>query len=45
MSGHGFMFGPAIGKLMAELMDSGSSSIPLDEFRLDRSYGKTEAMK
>jgi sarcosine oxidase subunit beta len=45
MSGHGFMFGPAIGKLMAEVMCDGSSSIPLDEFRLDRSFGKAEAMK
>jgi sarcosine oxidase subunit beta len=45
MSGHGFMFGPAIGRLMAELMDCGQSSIPLDEFRLDRSFGKAEAMR
>lgn len=45
MSGHGFMFGPAIGRLMAELMDCGESSIPLDEFRLDRSFGKAEAMR
>ena len=45
MSGHGFMFGPAIGKMMAELMSAGASSIPLDEFRLDRSFAKAEAMK
>jgi sarcosine oxidase subunit beta len=45
MSGHGFMFGPALGRLMAELMADGAASIPLDEFRLDRSFGKAEAMK
>jgi sarcosine oxidase subunit beta len=45
MSGHGFMFGPALGELMAELMCDGRSSIPLAEFGLDRSFGKTEAMR
>ena len=45
MSGHGFMFGPAIGKLMAEQMVKGRASIPLDEFFLSRSFGKAEAMK
>lgn len=45
MSGHGFMFGPVLGELMAELMDCGSSSIDLDEFRFDRSWGKVENMK
>jgi len=45
MSGHGFMFGPALGKLMAELMVTGKSAIPLDEFALGRSFGKAEAMK
>ncbi len=45
MSGHGFMFGPALGRLMAELMTAGQASLPLDEFRLDRSFGKAEAMK
>ncbi|HTW91724.1 MAG TPA: FAD-binding oxidoreductase [bacterium] len=45
MSGHGFMFGPALGKLMAEQMVKGSASIPLDEFFLSRSFGKAEAMK
>ncbi len=45
MSGHGFMFAPALGRLVAEMMDCGQASIPLDEFRLDRNWGKTEAMK
>uniref|UniRef100_A0A7C4CA78 FAD-binding oxidoreductase n=1 Tax=candidate division WOR-3 bacterium TaxID=2052148 RepID=A0A7C4CA78_UNCW3 len=45
MSGHGFMFGPAIGKHMAELVDCGSSTLDLSEFRLERDFGKAEAMK
>jgi sarcosine oxidase subunit beta len=45
MSGHGFMFAPALGKLMAEQMTAGRASIPLDEFFLSRSFGKAEAMK
>jgi len=45
MSGHGFMFGPALGRLMAELMTAGQAPLPLDGFRLDRSFGKAEAMK
>jgi len=45
MSGHGFMFGPALGRLMAEQMDEGRSAIPLDDFRLDRSFARAEAMK
>jgi sarcosine oxidase subunit beta len=45
MSGHGFMFGPALGKLMAEQMVDGRASIPLDDFSLSRNFGKTEAMK
>ncbi len=45
MSGHGFMFGPAIGKLMAELIVSGEPSLPLDQFALDRDFSKAEAMK
>ncbi len=45
MSGHGFMFGPAIGRLVAEQMATGRASIPLDEFFLSRSFGKAEALK
>jgi sarcosine oxidase subunit beta len=45
MSGHGFMFAPALGRFVAELMLEGKSSIPLDEFALLRNFGKAEAMK
>lgn len=45
MSGHGFMFGPALGELMAEMITTGSSSIDISEFRLDRSFAKSEVMK
>jgi len=45
MSGHGFMFGPAIGRLMAELIDCGKTSLPLDQFALDRDFGRAEALK
>ena len=45
MCGHGFMFGPALGKHMAELVTEGKSSLPLDDFALNRSFGKAEAMK
>lgn len=45
MSGHGFMFGPALGKLMAELIVCSEPSIPLDQFAPDRAFGKAEAMK
>lgn len=45
MCGHGFMFGPALGKFMAELITQGNSSLPLDDFALNRSFGKKEAMK
>ncbi len=45
MSGHGFMFGPALGRLMAELIDTSESSLPLDQFALDRNFGQAEAMR
>jgi sarcosine oxidase subunit beta len=45
MCGHGFMFGPALGKCMSELVTEGKSSLPLDDFALNRSFGKAEAMK
>ncbi|MCK4352087.1 FAD-binding oxidoreductase [candidate division WOR-3 bacterium] len=44
-SGHGFMFGPTLGKCLAELIIKGKSSLPLDEFLLDRKYKKKEALK
>jgi len=45
MSGHGFMFGPAVARLMAELIDCGEPHLALDQFALDRDYGRREAMK
>ncbi|MEO0071544.1 MAG: FAD-binding oxidoreductase [candidate division WOR-3 bacterium] len=45
MSGHGFMFGPALGDLLAEMITTGRSSIDISEFRLDRSFAKSEVMK
>ncbi|MCX7757849.1 MAG: FAD-binding oxidoreductase [candidate division WOR-3 bacterium] len=45
MCGHGFMFGPALGKLLAEMIIEGKSSIPLDEFSFARSFDKKELMK
>ncbi|MBC7322218.1 MAG: FAD-binding oxidoreductase, partial [Acetomicrobium sp.] len=35
-SGHGFMFGPISGKLLAELIVTGTSSIPIDVLNYDR---------
>ncbi len=45
MCGHGFMFGPALGKYMAEIIIDGKSSLALDDFALNRSFGKAEALK
>lgn len=45
MCGHGFMFGPALAKFMAEMITAGESSIPLDDFALNREFKKAEAMK
>jgi sarcosine oxidase subunit beta len=38
-SGHGFKIGPAVGELMAELIENGSPTVPLDRFRLERFRG------
>ena len=35
-SGHGFMLGPGIGAVLAELVLDGRTDIPLDPFRIDR---------
>ncbi|SIN69663.1 sarcosine oxidase subunit beta [Acetomicrobium flavidum] len=35
-SGHGFMFGPISGKLLAELIVTGTTSIPIDVLNYDR---------
>jgi sarcosine oxidase subunit beta len=45
MCGHGFMLGPAIGLHLAELVTTGRNSVDLSEFSLDRTFGKTEALK
>ncbi len=45
MCGHGFMLGPSLGKLVAELITTGKTSIPIDEFSLTRDFGRKEVMK
>ncbi len=38
-SGSGFQLGPGVGETMAELITTGRTDIPLDDFRIDR-FGK-----
>lgn len=38
-SGHGFMLGPAIGAILAELVLDGKTDVPLEPFRIDRFAG------
>lgn len=46
MCGHGFMFAPSIGKSLAELITSGKTSVPIDEFSPSRRFDKKkEVMK
>lgn len=33
---HGFHLGPVVGRILAELVTSGSSNVPIDAFRIDR---------
>ena len=40
-SAHGFQMGPVVGKMMAELITTGKSSLSLDAFRIDRFESKT----
>lgn len=40
-SGHGFALTPVVGRLMAELITFGRTSLPIDQFRLDR-FGRPE---
>jgi sarcosine oxidase subunit beta len=35
-SGHGFQLGPGVGDVMAELIATGETQTPLDDFRIDR---------
>jgi sarcosine oxidase subunit beta len=45
MSGHGLMLGPALGKLLAELIVSGKPSVPLDEFAYGREFHTGETLE
>jgi sarcosine oxidase subunit beta len=45
MSGHGFMLGPALGKLLAEVIVAGKPSIPIDELAWGRDFHATESFK
>jgi sarcosine oxidase subunit beta len=45
MSGHGFMFGPAIGKHLARFMLTGQWGADLSEFSIDREFKSKESMK
>lgn len=45
MSGHGFMFGPGIGRSLAEVITTKKTSIDVSEFSSDREFGKLEALK
>lgn len=45
MSGHGFMFGPAVGKNLADFMASGSWKRNFDEFSINREFKGTEKLK
>jgi sarcosine oxidase, subunit beta len=44
LCGHGFMLGPALGKMTAQFMTEGSWPIPLGEFACGRSFGEKEKM-
>lgn len=35
-SGHGFQLGPIVGRLLAELIVDGATTLPIDPFRVDR---------
>jgi N-methyl-L-tryptophan oxidase len=39
-SGHGFKFAPLIGKTMTELLTTGTSTVPIDKFSLNRFWGE-----
>jgi len=45
MSGHGFMFGPAIGKYLAQIITDGTYPFEWDEFKIDREFSRHEIMK
>ncbi len=45
MCGHGFMLGPAMGRVAADLVLSGGKDMPYPEFALKRDFSHAEAMK
>ncbi|MBU1355959.1 MAG: FAD-binding oxidoreductase [Candidatus Edwardsbacteria bacterium] len=45
MCGHGFMLGPAIGRMAADFIKKGAKEPPIAEFALERDYSSQEAMK
>ncbi len=45
MCGHGFMFGPGIGKYMSEIMLDDRYPFDWSEFRSDREFSRAELMK
>jgi sarcosine oxidase subunit beta len=45
MCGHGFMLGPAMGRVAADFIRSGDKNPPYPEFALKRDYSHKEAMK
>ncbi len=45
MSGHGFMFGPAVGKYLTRIITEGTYPYEWDEFKLDRDFSRQEIMK
>ncbi len=45
MCGHGFMLGPAMGRLLATKVAGGEPAISLEPFRLDREYVAEEALR
>lgn len=45
MCGHGFMLAPAVGKLLAEIITTGKSSIDLAEFAFGRSFRYAELLR
>ncbi len=45
MSGHGFMLGPALGRLLAEIIVNGTPSIRIDELAWGRDFQTTEVFK
>ena len=41
--GHGFQLAPAVGSLIAELIATGASNLPIAPFRIDRFHGPNGA--